>query len=86
MRVWNRACFEHGGPAKREGDTALAALLLAHGLVMNGGLFHAVGCLREHELSAPCQGFSYFGFAAVIAVLKEAYIAVGTSRESGSWR
>jgi hypothetical protein len=83
MRVWNRACFEHGGPAKREGDTALAALLLAHDHIMNGGLLHAVGCLSEHELSAACRGFSFFGFTAVVAILEEVRIAADTGKDIG---
>jgi hypothetical protein len=40
--VWNRAALDGGGPKPRDGDRALADLLLAHGLIMNGGLGHAL--------------------------------------------
>jgi hypothetical protein len=43
----------------------LSALLLAHGLVMNGGVVHAVGVLDEDQLRAACAGYSYFGFSEV---------------------
>jgi|SRR5580658_8291631 hypothetical protein len=82
-RVWNRACSERGGPTPREGDIALASLLLAHGLVMNGGVLHAVGCLGDDQVSAACRGYSYFGFTSVVAVLEQARIAVATGSESG---
>ena len=48
--IWNRACS--GMITEfRPGDRALAGLLGAHGLIMNGGVLHAVECLAENELS-----------------------------------
>jgi hypothetical protein len=59
-RVWNRAALEEGGRAPREGDRALAALLLAHGMVMNGGVQHATEALSADEMAAAAAGFRYF--------------------------
>jgi len=67
-RVWNRAAMERGGSRPREADRALSALLLAHGLVMNGGVAHAIECLSEAELEAACEGFVFFGFGAVASL------------------
>jgi hypothetical protein len=68
-RVWNRAT-EGGGPAPRDGDRALAALLLAHGYAMNGGVLHAVDCLNADQLDAACRAYVHFGFAAIPDLLR----------------
>ena len=70
-RVWNRAT-EGGGPQPRAGDRALAALLLAHGYTMNGGVLHAVECLAAEELDAACRGYAYYGFDAISDLLRYA--------------
>jgi hypothetical protein len=70
--VWNRAAMESGGPSPREGDRALADLLLVHGLVMNGGVFHAVEVVSKEELRAACVGLRYFGFDAAAELLQTA--------------
>jgi|GEM_PF-1034655 len=70
-RVWNRAALEGGGKEPREGDKALAALLLAHGLVMNGGVEHAIDALDAHELEAAATGFRFFSFENVASFLEE---------------
>jgi hypothetical protein len=49
--VWNRAALEGGGPEPREGDVALATLLRAHGLAMNGGVLRFVAVPREERVS-----------------------------------
>lgn len=72
VRVWNRAALESGGAEPREGDRALAALLLAHGLVMNGGVHHAVEVLSEDEIRAAISGFGFFSLAAVGRLFEEA--------------
>jgi hypothetical protein len=71
-KVWNRAALESGGPTPRAGDIALAALLRAHGHVMNGGVFHAVQCLGPERLPLTCEGSVYFGLSEIAAVLKAA--------------
>ncbi len=59
-RVWNRAALESGGADPRQGDRALAALLLAHGLLMNGGFDDALDSLSREELEAAIAGFRFF--------------------------
>jgi hypothetical protein len=69
--VWNRAALERGGLHPAAGDGALAALLLAHSLAMNGGVTHAVECLSGEELADAAAGFRYFGFNEVALLLEE---------------
>lgn len=71
-RVWNRAAVKSGGDAPRAGDRALASLLLVHGLIMNGGVHHAIECVESHELLAAADGYAFFGFDAVAALLRGA--------------
>jgi len=69
--IWNRAC-EGGGQSPSAGDRALAALLKAHGLAMNGGVLHAVECLSVSELSDSQSGYRFFGLGAVADLLSRA--------------
>jgi hypothetical protein len=70
--LWNRAVLEGGGVHPKAGDSALAALLLAHGYIMNGGVLHAIEGLSREELAAAVEGYSYFGLSAVADVLTSA--------------
>ena len=79
-RVWNRAAVESGGPTPREGDKALAALLEAHGYVMNGGVFHAIKCLGPDRLQLSCDGYVYFGLHEIASVLGAAAKAEQTDK------
>ena len=67
-RVWNRAT-EAWNPETweglRDGDRALAALLLIHGLVQNGGVPHAVEALEPDEIRRGIEGYRYFGLDGV---------------------
>jgi hypothetical protein len=67
--VWNRACLDGGGPAPLAGDEALAALLRAHNMIMNGGVFHVFETLDEEEMVAAHRAYRFFGFAAVPPLL-----------------
>ena len=71
-RVWNRAALESGGESPGPGDRALASLLLAHGLAMNGGIHHVLDVLSEPEQAAAVDGFQYFGLTEVAAFLRGA--------------
>jgi hypothetical protein len=64
--------MHQGGPSPREGNLALSALLLVHGLVMNGGVFHAVEAVSDEELRSACAGFRYFGFSDAADLLEAA--------------
>ena len=69
-QVWNRAALEGGGPAPREGDKALNALLLFHGMGMNGGLAHAIEVLNEVEFRAAVEGYRFFRLDELADFLK----------------
>ncbi len=68
--VWNRAALDGGGTNPRAGDRALADALKVHGLVMNGGVHHAVQVVGEGEVRAAVAGFEYFGLRAIAEVLR----------------
>ncbi|MBI3821442.1 MAG: hypothetical protein HY289_02055 [Planctomycetes bacterium] len=70
-RIWNRACGE--SPLRSlPGDRALADLLWAHGLAMNGGVLHAVECLAPTELRDAECGYRFYGLDAVAVLLSRA--------------
>ncbi len=70
-RIWNRAC---GSNKLRTlpGDRALVDLLMAHGLVMNGGVLHAVETLPAEELSAAEAGYKFYGFPEAASIFSRA--------------
>ena len=70
--IWNRAALESGGPSPSEGDLALSAALAAHGMVMNGGVHHAMDVLSPAELEAAASGFRFFSLASVADLLEDA--------------
>ena len=69
--IWNRACSEDRLRAL-PGDRALADLLRAHGLTMNGGVLHAVECLTAEHLADAEAGYRYFGLGEVASLLSRA--------------
>ena len=69
--IWNRAC-DPFAQLSGTGDRALQAVLLVHGMVMNGGVEHAVESLSADELRAGTSGFEYLGLGDVGDVLREA--------------
>lgn len=76
-RIWNRACdLEIDRSTLRDGDRALAALLLAHGAAMNGGVWDMLDCLDEQELEEALAGYEYFGLGALRGVFVEARAAL----------
>lgn len=64
--------MESGGSTPLPGDSALTALLAAHGMVMNGGVGHVFDTLDAAERSAGAAGFRFFGFDAVARLLERA--------------
>jgi len=71
-RIWNRAAMEGGGNSPRAGDRALASLLLVHGMVMNGGVHHALEAVNSAELAAAADGYAFFGLHDVAAFFRGA--------------
>lgn len=67
-RVWNRACYREGENL-REGDLALAAVILVDGYIQNGGVGHAFD-LDQEELAEAIRGYEYFGLQEMAAVIR----------------
>jgi hypothetical protein len=82
VAVWNRALDAYRGCENLgRGDRALAALLLAHGQVMNGGVFHTIETMqrddladffRKDALDKAVAGYEFFGLGAVGGLLARA--------------
>ncbi|WP_167759115.1 hypothetical protein [Blastococcus sp. TF02A-35] len=68
--VWNRACDPYA-PFTHPGDAALAAVLLCHGMAMNGGLLHAVESLEPGQRAAAADGFRALGLDAAADAVEE---------------
>ena len=79
--IWNRAAMDNGGDSPEVGDRALADLLAAHGLIMNGGVFHAVECLDDKEMSAASAGYGHFGLEAIGELLNQASETLGSGED-----
>ncbi|MBN2384609.1 hypothetical protein JXQ70_17180 [bacterium] len=79
-RIWNRACGQD--PLRtHSGDRALADLLVAHGLTMNGGVLHAVECLTEDEMLDVEAGYRFYGLDQVAAIFTHARRLVDTDED-----
>lgn len=84
-RVWNRVCTYPEPPGLRRGDKALYAMLRAHGLICNGGVYHCVkDCLNAKELQAAMDGYRYFGLEQAAKVIKRAQRSAWTGRSEGA--
>ncbi|MFT5430636.1 MAG: hypothetical protein ACI9OJ_001312 [Myxococcota bacterium] len=59
-RIWNRAALR-ATDVDSPGDQHLEAMLIVHGLTMNGGVVHSLDVLEPGELRAGIDGFRYFG-------------------------
>jgi len=72
-RIWNRACLEDVS-GLREGDRALAGMVLADSLIQNDGVLNAVEIYSQSagEMTAAIAGFLYFGLPEVVSLLAEA--------------
>ena len=82
--IWNRACGEDSLRAM-PGDRALADLLYAHGLAMNGGILHAVECLTVEELSAALAGYRYYGLDDIASLFSRASEIVTSGRDVANY-
>jgi hypothetical protein len=80
--IWNRACSEDS-LRSLPGDRALADLLRAHGLVMNGGVLHAVESLTASELSDAESGCRFYELDAIASLLSRARKILDTGDDLG---
>jgi hypothetical protein len=70
--IWNRAAMAGGGPAPGPGDTALAAVLRLHNMIMSGGLDHALDILTPRDFASAASGFRYLQLSNVAELLEQA--------------
>ncbi len=70
--VWNRAALDGGGANPLAGDAALAAVLRAHGMIMNGGVLHVFEALSDSEFAAAQEGYRFFGFSDAATLIEYA--------------
>lgn len=71
--IWNRAA---AGPGGEDGDDALAALLVLHGMVMNGGLVNALDVIDEEQLHAAIEGYRFLGLDDAADLIVETQAAL----------
>lgn len=64
--IWNRAAE---GKGTGDGDLALAAVLVLHGMVMNGGVLNAVETIDAEDLADGKEGFRWLGLEQVADLL-----------------
>lgn len=84
--VWNRA-----GDALAldplPGDEALEEMQLFHGLVMNGGLLHALESFGEqYGLDAAQASYRYFGLDAVADLIGDVSTMPEAASDTDPWR
>ena len=58
--VWNRSCGPDA-PTTYPGDAAMVAVLLCHGMAVNGGLLHSCEALEPDQRAAAVAGFRLLG-------------------------
>lgn len=80
--IWNRAC---GVDPLRTlpGDRALADLLRAHNLAMNGGVLHAVEVLTREEVCDAQSGYRFFGLDEIASLLSRARTIYDANEDLG---
>ena len=67
-QVWNRACSTH--PGTGPGDRHLRALLDVHGMLMNGGVDHAVDVNTVEQFAQAADACEYLSLPEVAALLR----------------
>lgn len=80
--VWNRAAMGEGGRRLKPGDRALKAALLAHSLIMNDGVHHAIESMTKREVDAACEGFATLGLDRVAEFLRATRVSMRSSDDT----
>ena len=70
--ISERALNAWGRPGTRPGDTALSAVMPVHGMIMNGGMFHARDVLSGEQLAAGVAGLRYLEMTAAADAVDQA--------------
>jgi len=76
--IWNRAAMSAGGATPGFGDQALSAVVRFHGMLMNGGIDHALDVLTDPDIQAAAEGFHYLGADNVRNLLLHAHRQTAT--------
>jgi len=79
--IWNRAAGGATAGSLKDGDRSLAALLQAHGLIMNGGVLNAVEVMQQEEFRSAVAGYDYFELHGVSHLLRQARALVQRGEE-----
>lgn len=77
VEIWNRAASAGGGPTPGAGDRALSSALRFHGMVMSGGLDHALDVLTTDEIAAAADSYRYLQLGPVADLIARAQAAFG---------
>lgn len=83
--IWQRA-LDLPDEAELPGDTALAAVLLAHGSIMNGGVLNFVEEYDVTEVDAAVAGYRWLGIdpiAELLVEVREKVARVGGPKHPG---
>jgi hypothetical protein len=75
--IWNRSAMAGGGHAPGPGDTALAAALRLHNMIMSGGLDYALDVLTPEDFASAASGFRYLQLSDVAELVEQAQGAPG---------
>ncbi len=78
--MWNRAC-DPFAPFTHPGDAALAAVLLCHGMAMNGGLLHACEGLEPDQRDRAVSGYRLLGLDAAADAVEDVARRAATLHE-----
>jgi hypothetical protein len=70
--IWNWAAMAGGEPAARPGDTALAAALRLHNMIMSGGLDHDLNVLTPEDFALAASAFRYPQLSDVAELVEQA--------------
>jgi len=74
-KIWNRAAMAGGGSAPEPRDTALAAALHVHNMIMSGGLDHALDVLTPEDFASAAGGFRYLQLSDAAELVEQALAA-----------
>jgi hypothetical protein len=83
-KIWNRSLNDEI-PKAAPGDRALCSMLWAHGLVMNGGVLHAVELLSNNELADAIAGYKFFFIDAIEDLFMRAKSLFDTEVDIGEY-
>ncbi|MDE1147754.1 MAG: hypothetical protein PW843_14220 [Azospirillaceae bacterium] len=82
--IWFRAA-ESELASFKPGDWALDLMMEFHGLIMNGGVFHAIEHYEPDEVEDALAAYQYFGLGDAVDLFNEAKAALDSGEDLGPW-